>query len=587
MGVPGFFSWMRKISRNSSVVFSAPRNDPDKHQKATCVDGLLIDVNAALYTIIREWPSETEDEFLNSMVEYIKWVMLHFPPKSLMYLALDGVAPTAKMVTQRARRYEPVVTTNTSIKNVEFISSNSPNKRKSAGTGSMYEAKPKKRKTSPEPEQMPDWWNRCAFSPGTELMDRVADKLRILATELALQNPLAIFLSSTNVPGEGEQKIFDYIRLRKLNDNLKFAVVGSDADILIMGIAAIRTYRNKRLQILCVRDQMNKPKVVDGDPLSKRRGFMYVKMDLVRDGILNAIRADDDGVVFYKSGIPTFTPKRLGDDQIITDFIALSCMVGNDFLPHIPSMSAYTNSLDKILDAYRTQLYRNSIPLVRRDERGYFCVYVQSLKILLQHLVKTEIDDAIALDKQSVETDTITPPSEPNWSERYNNDRFGDEIEEACHCYVAGIEWTVHYYTNYGCPDLHWKYKWPHAPTLSAILYYLDTKPVPMWNGTHQEYPTTQRQLMNIIPPEAAHLVPEQWRWLLVDKKSPFHDIINACKHGKNDARYKIKDFQASYIIPTFDPSVMDDLLDERVLNEDESRRNQTLLVEIFHNRQL
>jgi 5'-3' exoribonuclease 1 len=125
-------------------------------------------------------------------------------PRKLILLALDGVAPRAKMNQQRARRF---------------------NKEKESKGSKNFDTN--------------------QISPGTDFMHKLGLQLEWfvkykLNTDPLYQNCERVVLSDTSVPGEGEHKMLDYIRNLKLNPtydpNTRHCFYGSDADLIMLSL---------------------------------------------------------------------------------------------------------------------------------------------------------------------------------------------------------------------------------------------------------------------------------------------------------------------------------------------------------------
>ena len=130
-------------------------------------------------------------------------------------MAVDGVAPRAKMNQQRSRRFR------TAQEHTENLA-----------------------KAERNGENVEDAFNSNCITPGTTFMAKLSKQLKYFVhkkiTEDALWQGVDVILSGHEVPGEGEHKIQEFIRLTKAqegyNPNMRHCLYGLDADLIMLGL---------------------------------------------------------------------------------------------------------------------------------------------------------------------------------------------------------------------------------------------------------------------------------------------------------------------------------------------------------------
>lgn len=151
--------------------------------------------------ISKKSKEELDKNFLENLVKEIEEIVRTFRPEEVLILAVDGVAPFAKILQQRQRRYRGAA-------------------ERGAGGGEGFDT--------------------TSITPGTEFMLSLNDYLRrwILANQNKEIFPRKIVYSSCLVPGEGEHKIYEIFRTNpEFKDQQKNHVVyGLDADLIMLSL---------------------------------------------------------------------------------------------------------------------------------------------------------------------------------------------------------------------------------------------------------------------------------------------------------------------------------------------------------------
>ncbi len=215
-GIPKLFRWLVDIYPD--VVGSV------QNRENVYVDNFYLDMNGIIHSCTHSNQDKLIDiderQMFLRIFEYTEKLYGLIKPSKLMFLAVDGVAPRAKMNQQRSRRYRA------SKEREELIAQHV------ASSGSLPQS---------------DSFDSNCITPGTEFMHRlsVAFKSWIqfkLAHDEKWKTGVEVVFSGPDVPGEGEHKIMNRIRHDQTFDKIykseKFnhCMYGLDADLIMLGL---------------------------------------------------------------------------------------------------------------------------------------------------------------------------------------------------------------------------------------------------------------------------------------------------------------------------------------------------------------
>lgn len=144
---------------------------------------------------------------LDRIWEYVQRIVRIVRPRRVVYLAIDGVAPRAKMNQQRSRRFR-------AAREAEQ-KADVHAKLKAEWLARGLKLPPHMRGNKSEEAE----WDSNQITPGTPFMTRVSESLHS-HVEWCLQNDpnwrhLTVLFSDAMVPGEGEHKIINWIRQQR------------------------------------------------------------------------------------------------------------------------------------------------------------------------------------------------------------------------------------------------------------------------------------------------------------------------------------------------------------------------------------
>lgn len=225
MGVPALFRWLSKKYPKiiSPVIEETPEEVDGGDGTKTKVpidargpnpngeeqDNLYLDMNGIVHPCSHpedRAPPSSEEEMMIAIFEYTERVVNMVRPRKLLMIAVDGVAPRAKMNQQRSRRFRSAQ--EAAEKDAAAAEFHAMMLAKGESSGDADgEEKPKKT------------WDSNSITPGTPFMDLLAASLRYwvsykLSTDPAWEK-LKVIISDATVPGEGEHKIMNFVRSQR------------------------------------------------------------------------------------------------------------------------------------------------------------------------------------------------------------------------------------------------------------------------------------------------------------------------------------------------------------------------------------
>ncbi|KAH3901638.1 chromatin-binding exonuclease XRN1 SCDLUD_001404 [Saccharomycodes ludwigii] len=318
MGIPKFF---RYISQRWPEIQQLIEGDEIPE-----FDNLYLDMNSILHNCTRsnDLNAKLTDEAVYAKIfSYIDHLFQIIKPKQTFYMAIDGVAPRAKMNQQRARRFRAAEEVEEAIELARSKGESVPNQD--------------------------DLFDKNAITPGTDFMTQVTKNLKYFIHDKISNDSswsqVNVIFSGQEVPGEGEHKIMDYIRsLRASHDynpNTRHCIYGLDADLIILGLSSHdHHFALLREEVLFTKKAKSNAEL----PL-ERQNFYLLHLSLLREYLeLEFNEITDDLKLEYNF-------ERILDDMIFALFV-----IGNDFLPNLPDLHLNKGAFSYILQTFKEAL---------------------------------------------------------------------------------------------------------------------------------------------------------------------------------------------------------------------------------------
>lgn len=184
-----------------------------------------------------------------------------------------------------------------------------------------------------------------------------------------------IVLSGHEVPGEGEHKIMEYIRLAKAqpeyDPNVRHCLYGLDADLIMLGLLSHDPhFCLLREEVTFGRQSKAKSKELE------HQNFYLMHLCIVREYLeLEFQELKEDGVLGFPFDL----------ERVIDDFILMAFFVGNDFLPNLPNLHINEGALALMFKIYKTVLPKGDGYI---NEGGV--INMNRLAVLLEELSHVE-----------------------------------------------------------------------------------------------------------------------------------------------------------------------------------------------------
>lgn len=502
MGVPGFFLWLMKNYKKANFVNNAS-DYKDGTFKWLCLDANCL-LHPKAFEVLAENPdfknlNTLENKMISRSIEYIEKLVSLVKPTEGLYIAVDGVAPVAKIKQQRSRRFKSVNDRNLMdrLKDKHNI--------------------PKTK-----------FWNNSSITPGTDFMMKISKKIK----EWAKTKDYKIIFSSGSTPAEGEHKILDFIRNRQKESKTKndktisgpYVIYGLDADLIFLSLALGRN----DVYLMREADQFKKG---NGDVLN------IVDLEVMKECVVDTMINKINNVEI-----------KIKDKDLINDFIFICYFLGNDFLPHYPSIDIYGDGLPILLNTWGETIQKTVLPIIKIQGGNKVQFNQKTLIEFIKMLAEQEEDILKKLMSKKIYKPPLTGSDYEREVQRIENLRFkvkdpvklgegtfeeysqryyqhyfkgtcNETIVKICYEYLKGLTWVSNYYF-FRVPSWDYYYPYDQAPFLKDLAKVVGLMDMSNFKFKLGKPLKPLEQLLAVMPPQSKYLLPKKVQ-VLFDEKSP------------------------------------------------------------------
>ena len=414
MGIPSYFFQLMK--RHKQII--------SQLNTSVKVDNLYLDSNSIIYDVVYSCKeSLPKHEFENEVISRVCQKLLSYLQMiqpARVFIAFDGVPPMAKMKQQRERRYKSWVTSQW-----------------------LNEKKP---------------WDTVQITPGTQFMKRL-DQALVQFFEPYRSQYREFYLSTSSDAGEGEHKLFTFIRDHpEKHNNHHTMVYGLDSDLIILSL--------------------NHLTICDRISLLREAPAFNHKETSNHLNVLNINQLSD------------CITEIMGKNKLY-DYIFMTLLLGNDFMPHFPALNLRTTGMDTLLSTY-VQTMQHSvmfdgttihwdnvktfISALSKKEHALFSAEQESRnrRTIDQTTLEKRVNNLPMLKR---EKEYIICPTKSGWQQRYYAQLFQPSVvvKDICKNYLEMLEWNIQYYTK-GCTNWSLYYHYAYPPLLEDLENHIPKK---------------------------------------------------------------------------------------------------------------
>lgn len=533
MGVPGLWPFIKELYLHTIKRFLSGYG-----AKVTYFDYVYLDANPLLHAaaqMIENYGDKKRalnpythltagerrlkifEKFFDNIVDIVTMIR----PKKVLYIAIDGPAPRAKQNQQRERRFIAA-----QLRKIEEDLS---------GT---------------------DKFDSTSISPGTEFMHELSKymywKIRWYMQHHVDWQNVEVIYSPPTVPGEGEHKVMGFIRSlpQYEKDNATHCMFGPDGDLMMLTLSA----HVKHIHLF--REDQFEPGYVD-----------LVNISMIRRGLCNELNQHSE----VKRGLRT-------EHDVSNDFVFIGFFVGNDFLPKIKMFYRLADGLKKMFEIYS----ETEIQCQTLNEECYLTtkgrLNIEALRRFVGRLSDFEED---YLAKQAIVTSPDPRFVDHTLLEHSTVSYTGDEsiitqidmvayrpayykhagvditdVNKMCESYLHNLVWVYKYYTD-ALPSWGDAYEYHYAPLMMDFSKYInnlsqdDVDRISSFDIQRPALPF--EQLLSILSPNSAKLLPKDYSELMTNPESP---LVKAGYYPLTfdiDYEGKTKEFQGVAKLPFVD----------------------------------
>lgn len=518
MGIVGLFG--KWLSRANYIGVLTKRR-PEK------VSSLSIDMNAFFHGLTRDKDMTNIESYMNDITNLLMVYIKTVRPQDLVILAVDGVAPNAKVEQQRMRRYRSAMDREEGV------------------------------------------WDSNRITPGTDFMFQLDTHIKNWLKVNRAHIGVKIIYSNHMVRGEGEHKIVKLLGEQGFGRDTTHVIGGLDSDLILLGL-------NLKLKTYLVRERIDRTS--DGVPQIQLDE--WVNLDALGSYLTKDMHAGDRQQAIYDFTIiicligNDFLPRVTSLQTLTTSIpymidtyrrngLALTSLVDGRPSINWANMARFlhrlsTKELASLKELHRGEFTKYSVIESLYDDAGDRWDMDMYSERYIAYISRQGFDISSIFPNLDI---TIEP--EPTLA------------SDLAQSYLAGIGWVFNYYTR-GVANPDYIYPSRYAPTLHMLAEsdppQLDTympskdKPFIYLNPLHV--------MLGVLPPRSKTIMPPFLHSVMKDPR--YVNMFPTKVSLDFEGTFPNATFAAKIHVPPVDISQIIEALTDIKLNVKDLKRYQT-----------
>lgn len=387
MGIPFYFSHI--LNNHKGILIN----------KEYIKNILYLDANSIIYDNISNNIDKMYEDIYNNILNIIREFK-----STKVFVAFDGVAPLAKMKQQKERRYKSYYLKKIVKNNIEF--------------------------------------NTNQITPGTNFMNNLN---KYLYSRLNGD----IVVSGSDIPGEGEFKIFKYMRSQ--DKNMNHIIYGLDADLIMLSLL------NYPYKIYLYRETKYFSYINNIDIDSK---YLLKISNLARQ--ISILLFDNTYNIKYS----------------VFQYCFLCFLCGNDFVPHSPMINIRDGGIQLLIRCFKLLnkniVYKDNI--IYSNLKELFIILSSQENDLLKRHVQWKASRKVRMNNIEEKINSIPIIDMDSEYILLNNfDKYNEilldnnNIRDVTYNYIEILSWTWKYYNGELVNNLIY-YRYHYTPKFSSIV---------------------------------------------------------------------------------------------------------------------